>query len=63
MFARIFKNCKWYDANGNVIPQDKRNVIHKQVQKELDDELHDSGFEGFIKRFVLNIMNKSVVEE
>lgn len=63
MFPRIFKNGKWYDENGNVIPKNKRNVIHKQVQKELDHELQDSGFEGFIKKFILNTMNKSVKGE
>lgn len=58
MFARIFRIGKWYDKNGNVIPKNKRNVMRKQVKKELDYKLQDSGFEGFIKRFVLNIMNK-----
>ncbi|MBM7635216.1 hypothetical protein [Streptococcus saliviloxodontae] len=63
MLARIVKNGKWYDENGDVIPKNKQNVTGKKVQEELEYDLQDYGFEGYIKRFILNAINTSIKGE
>lgn len=51
-------NKVWYNEAGQPISDTEKEALRKDIHAELDAELADTGFEGFIKRFVSRQVDK-----
>lgn len=49
----------WYDENGRKLTDQEKASIQADILEELNHDLKDSGFEGWIKRFVLRQIEKT----
>ncbi|MFC5630697.1 MULTISPECIES: hypothetical protein [Streptococcus] len=49
----------WYDETGRKLTEDEKEVLKNQVKDELDGELKDTGFEGWIKKFISKQFDKT----
>lgn len=48
----------WYDETGRKLTEDEKEATKKQVRDELDSDLKDTGFEGWLKKFISKQFDK-----
>ena len=46
------KNGNWFDERDRQLTKEEVEAMQRQIKDELDTELLDTGFEGWVKRFV-----------
>lgn len=49
---------QWYDEKGTVLSKEEKTALQNQIHQELDQELQDTGIEGWIKRFIKKQVNR-----
>lgn len=49
---------QWFDEKGRLLTEEEKNRARSLVYQELDQDLSDQGFEGFIKRWLKKLLAK-----